>query len=326
MRGLVGWAVVLLANASCFSRAANQHHEQRMAEIDAAYQSDEAAIQRDYESALAQLRQVEAMLIAVEPHAHSRPVVRVTDGEGLATLRATCDDGRRMLADWQARGLDSTKIGDILRSCEEQYTNGLIDALTRTYWAADVGWIAEQLKVSAAALDVESLFVYSHNLRLRAFVESRKAELAAARDSAMERLQLLRAEAVASSIDIRNAEVAERRRQFGMALKAAADGMAAASRPAPTQPTYTPGNPVGAARPSGCMSDFDCGVGGTCVKPYYSGSGTCARAVNEYGTPSFDLPRTDSILVNVPDSADCKLLTDCPVGFRCDLNSGACLR
>ena len=231
-----------------------------------------------------------------------------------------------MVTDWQARGLDSTKIADILRSCEEQYSTGLIDALTRRYWAADVGWIADQLKVEAASLDVESLFVYSHNLRLRAFVESRRAELAAARDTAIQRLQLLRSDAVASSIDIRNVEVAERRREFGMALKAAADGMAAASRPVQTQPIYTPSNPAGSTSVPGCSSDFDCGVGGTCVKPYYSGSGTCARAVNAYGNSSFALPRTDSIFVNVPDSADCKVLTDCPIGFRCDLNSGACLR
>jgi hypothetical protein len=59
VRGLVGWAVVLLANASCFTRAANQHHEQRMARNDAAYRSDEAAIQRDYEAALAKLQGVE---------------------------------------------------------------------------------------------------------------------------------------------------------------------------------------------------------------------------------------------------------------------------
>jgi hypothetical protein len=77
---------------------------------------------------------------------------------------------------------------------------------------------------------------------------------------------------------------------------------------------------------SGCSSDYDCGMGNRCVKPNFSSRGTCMRLVNEYGGPAYDLPRIDSVSPKMPSRHDCHLLTDCPIGFRCDTNSGACIR
>jgi hypothetical protein len=76
---------------------------------------------------------------------------------------------------------------------------------------------------------------------------------------------------------------------------------------------------------AGCTSDFSCGSGKKCVKDYYSSTGICMNAVNEYGGPSYELPELDSVGPNMPSKKGCTLGA-CPVGFRCDLNSGVCVR
>jgi hypothetical protein len=335
------WRVGLLVLVcSCISAAANENHERRMKRIGRAYESDAMAIEGSYRAALRKLGEVEAMLIAVKPNANSQPKVRVDDGVGLAMLREACAEMRITVNGWDREGSDVTAARATLQNCDETYSNELINALVKTYWAADVGWIAGEMNAADSMLDLESLFVYSHNLRLRALIDGRRKDIVAARDEALERLHLLREEVIATSRDMRDAEIAEKERRLMLVLAGAAQGMAAASRPASAHattvvvtqpvPVYTT-NPyarsgVEDTRASGCASDFDCGVGGTCVKPYYSGTGACARSVNEYGGQTFDLPRTNSIFVNVPDDADCKLFTDCPVGFRCDASSGACVQ
>lgn len=98
-------------------------------------------------------------------------------------------------------------------------------------------------------------------------------------------------------------------------------------------PMPQPGSPPQVAQPfrsteasAGCSSDFDCGIGHRCVKPYYSGTGKCLETVNQHGLRTFDLPRTDSVGPNMPTKSSCKFLTDCPVGFRCDMQSGTCVK
>jgi hypothetical protein len=75
-----------------------------------------------------------------------------------------------------------------------------------------------------------------------------------------------------------------------------------------------------------CDSDFDCGIGRTCVKRNYSFQGTCMRSVNRYGIQQFDTPRSDSVGPKLPNASDCKVDTECPIGFRCDWRSGVCFR
>jgi hypothetical protein len=38
------------------------------------------------------------------------------------------------------------------------------------------------------------------------------------------------------------------------------------------------------------------------------------------------LPNVDSVMPKMPSGADCRFDTECPIGFFCDANSGACLR
>jgi hypothetical protein len=135
-------------------------------------------------------------------------------------------------------------------------------------------------------------------------------------------------------------ETRERRRRILRAIgaglsaignAASAGAQAGNTTASTTQPVPTPTPmplPQGAPplTSSGCSSDFDCGIGNRCVKPNFSSQGTCMRLVNEYGEPTYDLPRINSVSPKVPSRHDCKFSTDCPIGFRCDTNSGACIR
>jgi hypothetical protein len=73
-----------------------------------------------------------------------------------------------------------------------------------------------------------------------------------------------------------------------------------------------------------CYSDFDCGIGYKCVKSMYSVSGICMRSVDEFGTPKYNMPSTDSIYPKT--KAGCTFDTDCPIGFRCDSYYNECVR
>lgn len=77
---------------------------------------------------------------------------------------------------------------------------------------------------------------------------------------------------------------------------------------------------------AGCNSDFECGIGYRCVKAPLQSSGTCMKSVDEYGTPTYDLPSTDSVGPNMKIEGDCDFDTDCPIGFRCHQKYKACVK
>jgi hypothetical protein len=75
-----------------------------------------------------------------------------------------------------------------------------------------------------------------------------------------------------------------------------------------------------------CSSDFDCGIGNKCVKAPLQSTGRCMKAVNEFGLPTYDMPRTDSVGPNMNISGDCDFDTDCPIGFHCDRRYKTCIK
>ena len=75
-----------------------------------------------------------------------------------------------------------------------------------------------------------------------------------------------------------------------------------------------------------CSSDFDCGVGASCVKEVFSSEGVCMKNVNEYATPQYNMPSTNSIGVNMNSDGECSFSTDCPIGFRCDSTYKVCVK
>lgn len=87
-----------------------------------------------------------------------------------------------------------------------------------------------------------------------------------------------------------------------------------------TQPTYV------APTPTGCTSDFACGVGMQCVKPPLSSTGQCMKPVDSYGAPLPGSARPGSSLMNTSPVGQCTTTTDCPIGFRCDSTLKACVK
>ena len=114
-----------------------------------------------------------------------------------------------------------------------------------------------------------------------------------------------------------------RQRAVQAAIQGVGDSFTAKPRRASVAGETAPGRSLSGE----CSSDFSCGSGYSCVKPNYSSSGTCMRAVDSTGVPTFKAPRTDSIGPNLPSGSDCNSLGhSCPAGFRCDGSSGACVR
>lgn len=72
---------------------------------------------------------------------------------------------------------------------------------------------------------------------------------------------------------------------------------------------------------SGCSSDFDCGLGQSCVKPQYSSTGTCMKSVNSSGIPQFNSHQNN---VGPNMNKQCTFNTDCPIGFSC--SGGNCIK
>ena len=75
-----------------------------------------------------------------------------------------------------------------------------------------------------------------------------------------------------------------------------------------------------------CSSDFDCGMGYRCVKAPLQSYGSCMKEVDEYGTPTYELPRLNSVGPNMNIEGDCDFDTDCPIGFRCHRKYKTCVK
>jgi hypothetical protein len=74
-----------------------------------------------------------------------------------------------------------------------------------------------------------------------------------------------------------------------------------------------------------CSSDFSCRNGEVCVKEPYKSRGTCMTAVNEYGTKTYQQPRSSSVFSG-DSEGQCRFTTDCPIGFKCDRRLKACVK
>lgn len=76
---------------------------------------------------------------------------------------------------------------------------------------------------------------------------------------------------------------------------------------------------------SGCTSDFQCSMGQECVKKPYSNRGVCMTSVNRFGAKTFSSPSPSSVKPRF-GSKECRFLTDCPIGFQCDMTYKRCVK
>ncbi len=104
--------------------------------------------------------------------------------------------------------------------------------------------------------------------------------------------------------------------------KAAAGGSAPVNKPLKSAFSTTPT----IDSESSCRSDFECGMGNRCIKAPLKFSGTCMKSVDKYGTKTYEMPRSESVLPNLNVSGQCSFTLDCPIGFRCDTKYKVCVK
>lgn len=323
-------AVVGAHVASCFSSAANARFAERVQQIDDIYSVAVAEVELRYYEAARTIQGLRDQLIKVGEG--FRPLNAVSYRAEFRKKHRTCTQMDEAVGEWTAAGEEVEAETKSAKQCWFEYDDVLWPALAAVYWAADFVWALEGYSRAKPA-ELEAALAYSHNLRLSAYIE---AEIEAAREArvvALHELAVIRANAVAAADRLREEEIAEARRQAGMALAAFAQGYTQASQsgqvyPAPGgtvagTPAITRGEGLAANE---CSSDFGCGAGRRCLKDNFRSSGYCVDAVNEAGVRVYGLPDMGSVFVKVPTSLDCHVNTDCPVGFRCQASSGACVR
>lgn len=223
---------------------------------------------------------------------------------------------------------------EAINTCQGVVRADYFRAIGGRYFKADFDWVDAQRAVNPD-LELETLCAQSHNEKLTAEITTQLAEIKKHRRAFADSMNEIRHRRVAQSEQERDQDIEaanqRRRSAWAAALQGFSQGMQnasqATSRPA-TASSYGGSSAYAprASEPSGCSSDFSCGIGKKCVKNYYSSSGVCMNAVNEYGVPSVKLPDLNSVGPNMPSKKSCTLGTSCPVGFRCDLKSGVCIR
>jgi hypothetical protein len=278
--------------------------------------------------------------IAAKYRAQLAEIIRATDRQ---VVWPTCDDPRApggipcgLVADHMmkpenlARFIrDSCKEDPAEQSatlhCRELFEDAFMEALRTRYPRQVASDVESHCAAPAGACRTKGLYelevLISHNRAVYAQGERRVDEIVAEHAAAQDRASRQRQDAAQDEADRRRAAAA-----IAGALRGFAAGASAASSGEPAQDVYARPR-ASAAAPSGCHNDYQCGYGSVCVKPQFSIEGTCARAVNAYGTPTFQPPRADSVM---PGShGDCSFDTQCPVGFKCIKGSsltGHCMK
>lgn len=324
-----GMLLLALLVVSCFARAPNARYERRVEAIEREYARGVDEVETEYANAYDRLMKVvEDALVRTKKKHKTLPRHSVTESEDLRRIEDECDAISTELDELQSLGASTIDAEARFARCGEDWNNAHAKLLMTTYWAADVDWILKTVKRDPDSIQLEPLFVYSHNTRLRAYAETQLAGLKTSRRAAKRALTEQRRLATQLAAVERDEEIAANKRRFAAAMSAFAQGMAsaqqgAAQRTTSTQPSY---GTTTTATSSGCSSDHGCGYGYRCVKANYASTGYCAHSVNAYGVPTYQLPDMDSVFVKMPKGSDCKLVTDCPPGFACDTRSGACVR
>lgn len=301
------WSVQLLVLAfacSCVAGEANARYAADVAAIDRSFTAASDKLDSDDQDAAAALNELSKQVVSVYENSHVMPTEPVSERDDLENLRISCN---------QLTGPDAL---DDIGECITLYHHRLWSELAERYWAADFAWVIKQLADAKTDDRLESLFVYSHNLRLTSYVTTNQRQLDATYRRSLAELRALRQRELQHAREVRDAEVTEAQARIAMSIAALAKGFAAArSHP-------VGGTDEGPAR--GCGNDFDCRMGFKCVKQNFSSVGVCTQAVDSYGMPTYELPSMDSVLTKLPSSSDCRFDADCPIGFRCQASSGAC--
>lgn len=186
----------------------------------------------------------------------------------------------------------------------------------KRYFFADFAQATKDWKAQVWVL--ETLLAASHNAGVRKRIQWGNNDVLTAKAKALEEIEEARTQDL-QRIEQRREDALERqRRLFLLAAVAFANSFANPPRS---------GNAVVFDKSATCSGDYDCGaVGAACIKDNFQSTGFCAKTVNEYGVQTFHLARPDSVLPKMPSPLDCRWDPDCPIGFQCASQSGACVR
>lgn len=316
---IAGMVVVALL-ASCLSTAQyEQAHQQRVAVIDSRYEAERTEVSSRWNELLRQTDELKKYLVAVSDGDGYKPVDRVDVTAGPTEIRMECVREKNELDTQAVANPDFVEV--VKKCCDTYYRDVYGPALRSHYFRADVDWVLAHYSDGA---DIESLFAFSHNAAIKAEINQQREMIIAHRDAAIASLRLAESREVELSAEQRDVDIErarEEHRQKMQIVAAALQGMAQAQQPTP-QRSYSSSGSTSLSKT--CSSDFDCGMGHTCLKPNGLIQGQCAISVNEYGNQVFELPRMDSVGINRLDMSCMR--HGCPVAFRCDLGTGACLR
>jgi hypothetical protein len=146
-------------------------------------------------------------------------------------------------------------------------------------------------------------------------------EIAQAQAAAVACVDQQRAAAAQERLAAEQQAQRERLAAIFQALSVYAQTRAAAAPPAPSF-----GEPL--VTMPGCTSDYDCsGYGQRCVRKNGYTAGQCMKIVDQNGLPSLDPPPKSITGTKVPYEQSCTgAVLMCPIGFRCDRSTGACVR
>jgi hypothetical protein len=213
-------------------------------------------------------------------------------------------------------------------ACRQEVYGEQERAMWARYPSADLKWALAESERFAGAISLETFLARSHNANLRAQINELEQSIAGRWATARARIEAARLAEVTAATARRDLDLARAEEEHRRSMLAVAQAFQGVGQSMQSQPTAGSANTSSAPtqRSSECSNDYQCGYGNVCVKSNYSMSGVCMRAVNSYGVPTYQAPAPESVEVKTPSSTDCRFSTDCPIGFACDSNSGACVR
>jgi hypothetical protein len=322
-----------------------QRRNARCDEINARYDRLHAKSSRQWNQLIADVQALLKAQVSVDPKTGS-PERRIDQSEGMSDIATSCHDIETMRDNASRTEFPrSAEFNELVQKCWSQWADQYAAQVQDAYPKADRASAWKLMKDNDYKIDLEAVFAASHNASIDALVAARKQQVAALRDRDLARIEKARLRELGSAnaeMENEMAEAEQSRRDavaaVGRFLQGFGQGLQASGSVGESAPTEAPsrwhspmatqsGLPRQEPERRTCSSDYSCGeMGLVCVKPNYSSEGVCMRSVNNFGVQQYDLPRTNSVLPKFPRRTDCHFDLDCPIGFRCDLSSGACLK
>lgn len=314
-RGVV--VAVALTCLSCFSTARyDRAHTQRVSNINARY---DAAVEREHQhyiSFVTDLGKRRASVIPVKVESGHAPVNPVDGRADIVTCRQSCAS-LRPAGPADPRVQTQTVVQCLRDTCEPAYA----DAVVKTYFRADLTWVASQLASSSGA-DLEALLAFSHNQSLLADIEQQATVLAQRHTRARDHIEQQRRRALQESQQLRASEIEAGRAARRARVKAAADAFAAEHGPSSLTPATSQPGSGSSILPSDAADTLDCAPESSCPAPRPPASVTCIpdapETVSQANEPASRRRFEPSTPIGCTDERDC------PSGMSCDLTAGVC--